>query len=345
MKKHLAILAFIIVSFCFICDVCLSADEATASTTRSARSGRGGFYGDWQVTIDYDGRDMKTILSFSRDADGNRTGQWISFWGLSELQDVKYENGQLSFTQVRKNREGESFTSKFKGTIEDGKLSGIITSDRGEYKVKGERSSRMSRAVGCWEMKLKMGDREFVTKLVVKAGEERKLTAEWQSEWGEHEITDISYDRGKLTFKRKSKIQDRQWESTFNGAIGGDAISGVITSDRGEIKAEGKRIGAAVIGSWNLEVTSERGTRKQRLKVNPDMSGLYGAIAIDKVNLEDNKVSFIVAFQFGDREFEMTFEGKVDGATLTGELTTSRGTQKVTGTKVVRRSRTRRSTR
>ena len=113
----------------------------------------------------------------------------------------------------------------------------------------------------------------------------------------------------------------------------------MFKSERGEITAEGKRIGAAVIGTWNLEVTTERGNRKQRLIVNPDMSGMYGAIPIEKVELADNKVSFKTVLKFGDREFEMSFEGKLEESKLTGELTTSRGTQKVTGVKVVRRSR------
>jgi len=312
--------------------------QASAQSPRSAR-----LYGDWQVKVDFDGRQMESILSFSRDKEGNRIGHWISFWGLSELKDVKYEEGKLSFVRVRRNREGQSITSKFTGTIKDGKLSGTLSSDRGEYKLEGKRSKRMPRAVGNWEMKMKMGEREFTSTLVVKVDKEGKLTAQWQSQRGEHEITDVGYERGKLTFKRKSKIQDRQCESTFEGTVRRDTLIGVIKSERGEITAEGKRIGASLIGNWNLEITSERGSRKQRLRVSPDMSGMYGAIPIKKVNLEDDKVSFNIVMKFGERKFEMSFEGKLKESKLTGELTTSRGNQKVTGTKVVRTFRRRRT--
>jgi len=308
-------------------------------SAQPSRSGRGGLYGDWQVKVDFEGRQTESILSFSRDEEGNQTGYWIGFRGLSELKDVKYEEGQLSFVRVGQNREGQSTTSNFTGTIKDEKLSGTLSSDRGEYKLEGERSKRIPRAVGSWEMKLKMGEREFTPTLVVNADKEGKLTAEWQSQRGEHEITDVEYERGNLTFKRKSKVQDRQWESTFEGSVQRDTLSGVIKSERGEITAEGKRIGACLIGTWNLEVTSERGSRKQRLKVNRDMSGMYGAIPIKKVNLEDNKVSFKTVVEFGERKFEMSFEGKLEESKLTGELTTSRGSQKVTGAKVIRTSR------
>ena len=315
---------------------------AQVSAQPSRRGGRG-LYGDWQVKVDFDGRQMDSILSFSRDREGKQIGHWISFRGLSELKDLKYEEGKLSFVRVRQNREGQSTTSKFTGTIKDEKLSGTLSSDRGEYKLEGKRSERISRAVGSWEMKLKMGEREFTATLVVMTDKKGKLTAQWQSQRGEHEITDVVYKERKLTFKRKSKIQDRQWESTFEGTVQRNTLSGVIKSERGEITAEGKRIGASLIGNWNLEVTSERGSRKQRLKVNPDMSGMYGSIPIKKVNLEGDKVSFKIVLEFGERKFEMSFEGKLKESKLTGELTTSRGSQKVTGTKVIREFRRRRT--
>jgi hypothetical protein len=115
----------------------------------------------------------------------------------------------------------------------------------------------------------------------------------------------------------------------------------VIKSERGETAGQAKRIGTLAIGTWNLEIASERGARKQRLKVNPDMSALYGAMLIKKVNLEGDKISFKIVLEFGDRKFEMTFEGKITEAKLTGELKTSRGSQKVTGAKVIRTSRRR----
>jgi len=319
--------------------------QVSAQPAQPTRPRRGGLYGDWQVKLDYDGRQFESILSFSRDKDGNRIGQWISFWGLSELKDLKYEEGQLSFVRVSQNRQGQSTTSKFTGTIKDGKLSGTLTSDRGTSKLEGEPVKRIPRAVGSWEMKYKMGERESTATLVVTTDKEGKLTAQWQSQRGEHEVTDVQYERGKLNFKRKSKIQDRQWESTFEGTVTGDTLSGVIKSERGDRPAEGKRVGASLIGTWNLDITSERGSRKQRLKVNPDMSGLYGAIPVKQVNLEGDKVSFKTVLEFGERKFEMSFEGKLEETKLTGELTTSRGTQKVTGTKVVSLPRSRRVTR
>ncbi|MBN2130942.1 MAG: hypothetical protein JW741_15680 [Sedimentisphaerales bacterium] len=318
------------------CIVMVLATQVGAQTTR-----RWGLYGDWQIKIDFSGRQMESILSFSRTQEGTWTGQWISFWGLSELEDVKYEEGQLSFSRSRPGRDGQTSTSKFTGKIEEGKLSGTLTSDRGESAVEGQRSPRVSRAVGMWEMKLQMGEREFNAMLTVKAGAEDQLSAEWRSERGELEISDVQYERRNLSFKMKSTNADRQWEAAFAGTISGDALSGTVTSERGEIKAEGTRVGAALVGTWMLDITSERGARKQRLRVNPDMTGMYGAIPIKKVTLEDGRVGFVMTLEFGDQSFEMTFDGKLEEAKLTGELKTARGASKITGTKVVRPSRRR----
>lgn len=303
-----------------------------------------GAYGDWMVKVDYDGRSFESILSFSRDQEGNRTAQWISFMGFTELKDVSFEDGNLSFTMGRRSRDGEVRTSKFTGVIQEGKLTGTLSSDRGERKVEGARIPRMPRAVGNWEMKFKVGDRDVTTMLVIKADKENNLTGEWQSQWGEHAIRDVQYERGNLSFKRTSKFQDREFQSTFEGSIDRqtDTLSGVIKSEMGEIQAEGKRMGSALIGEWKLESTSERGTRTQRLRVNPDMSGLYGAIPIKKISFENGKVDFLLVLQFGDQSFEMTFAGKLEDAKLTGELTSSRGSQKIKGTKIVRTFRRRR---
>jgi hypothetical protein len=305
---------------------------------QQTRSRRGGLYGDWQVKFQFGERQMDAIVSFSRDNEGNLTADWISMFGIIELKEVKFEENKLSFVHTVQFGDNE-FTSNFTGTVEEGKLTGVLSSDRGESKVEGKRSPRIPRAVGNWEMKFKVGERDITTTLAVKTDKEGKLTGQWQSQWGEHEITDMSYERGALTFKRKSKIQDREWESTFEGRITAEGLSGVIKSEMGEIKAEGKRVGEAAIGTWNLEIDTEWGKIKQRLRINPDISALYGSKLIKKINLEGDQVSFKYTLQFGDQEFESSFKGKIAETKLTGEITTSRGTSKVTGVKRVFRRR------
>ena len=325
-----------VVMFCSLPALCMLYAQVSAQTSAPRRRG---IYGDWLIKMQLGERQMDSILSFSRDQEGNWTGQWISRWELSDLKDLQFEEGKLSFVQERQGRDGQTMTSKFTGTIQENKLTGTLSSDRGESKVEGQRSLRMPRPVGNWEMKFKAGEREITATLAVKMDKEGKLIAEWQSERGEHEIVDLLYEQRRLTFKRKSKIEDRQWESTFEGSLQRNTLSGTFKSERGEITVEANRMGVPLIGTWNLDVTSERGTRKQRLLVNPDLSGLYGAVFIKKVDLKGDQVSFKIVMEYGERKIEMDFAGKMKEQNLTGELTTSRGTQKITGKKVIRTSR------
>jgi hypothetical protein len=215
-------------------------------------------------------------------------------------------------------------------------LSGTLTHGPVQDKIQGKRSRKIPLAVGNWEMKSGIDGNETITTLVVKADPNGSLSAEWQGQQGEHKITDVQFKGDKLTFKKTSKMQDRVSESTFEGTVQQKTgtLSGIIKSERREIAAVGKRIGSALIGNWTLDVTAPWGISKQRLKVNPDMSGMYGITPIDKVNLEGDKVSFKIAPEFGRMRFEMNFEGKLEGAKLTGELKNPRGAQAVVGKKI-----------
>lgn len=310
-----------------------------AGPVSAQQSRQNGLSGDWNVKTEVNGRQMDSILSFARDQDGNVTGQWISFMGASALKDVKLEEGKLSFTRVSQNRDGQASTSTFKGTIAEGKLTGTVSSERGESTLTGARAPRLPRAAGIWNLKTKRGDQESTATLTLGADKEGKLTGQWKTERGELAISDAQFDQGKLTFKAKSTNPDRAYETTFEGTLQREALAGALKSERGETTVEGTRQGAALIGTWNLEVVSERGTRTQRLVVNPDLSGLYGSFPIKKINFQNDAVDFPMTMQFGDQSFEMSFKGKLAEAKLTGELTTSQGTQKVTGAKVVRAAR------
>jgi hypothetical protein len=188
-------------------------------------------------------------------------------------------------------------------------------------------------------MKLKREDRESTATLVITAAKDGTLSGQWKSQRGQLEISNVQYSRGTLNFAMKSSNPDRQFQANFEGTLRRDALSGTMKSERGEMTVEGTRAGADLIGTWNLETTSERGTRKGRLRVNPDMSALYGAMAVKKVGFENGQVTFKITRTFGDREFEISLQAKIQDGKLVGELTTPMGSQKLTGTKVVRRRR------
>jgi hypothetical protein len=292
-----------------------------------------GLFGEWDMKLDFDNWQAKSILTFGRDKEGELTAQWVSIFGIGELKDIKRKGKDITFTLINDMGDQE-YIGNFIGTLVKGELAGVLSSDQGEITTEGKRLKRMPLILGSWDMTLKMGDREFKTVLVVSADKEKKLQAEWQSQWGEHEISDVQFKEGKLTFNRVSKFGDRDWETTYEGTLKGHTLTGKFSSQQGEITAEGKRVGAALIGKWDLTMTSDQGTRKQRLTVLPDLSARFGALPIKKIGLEDRKVSFEMALPFGDNEYEISLEGRIKDGKLTGKFTSSQGTSEVTGIKI-----------
>ena len=63
---------------------CSLAILTMCSAQAGAQSRRGGLYGDWQIKYQAGERQRDAIISFSRDNEGNRTGQWISSMSFDE---------------------------------------------------------------------------------------------------------------------------------------------------------------------------------------------------------------------------------------------------------------------
>ena len=291
-----------------------------------------GITGDWRLNIDVDGQQLPAILSLSRNTGGTFEGEWLSFWGIIPLREIKNENKQLSFVMTIPLNEGDTDTT-FAGSVSKDELSGIFTNNIGEYPCRGKRIRRIPMVAGTWQTKLTLDDLEVTADLVIKADAQGKLSADWKSRYGEHEITNVQFKQGKLSFDRKSRIQDRQWESSFAGTVKRHTLSGKITSDRGDIVLEGIHVGAPVIGQWELDVKSDSRNRKELLKVFPDLSARYGVISIEKVHLDDGDVTFKTTVDIGDQTFDISFTGQITGKKLTGEITSSMGTAEVKGEK------------
>jgi len=289
--------------------------------------------GDWEITMDLSGRQSFATLSISKNADGTLTGKW----GSSELSDVKFQNGKLTF--VRTSRYGDrEYKSNYAGILKDGKLTGTMSSDRGKYAANGARKQSRLPVLGSWDMKFNVGDREITGKLAISQKPDGTLDGKWTSERGQTLISNVKFQDGKLTYDRKSTFGDRKYESTFEGTVKGHELTGAFKSQQGQMPATGQRAGAALIGKWELTTTSERGTRTRLLTVFGDLTGRYESfgseIPIKELKLEGDQVTFNIETGSGDRAYMMNFKGKLDGKTLNGERTTSRGTSKVTGKKI-----------
>lgn len=290
--------------------------------------------GDWLMQSDWNGRPVSSFLLISKDASGY-TGKWASFFGISNVDNLKVEGDKISFTQINRFRDQE-MKSTFTGTVKDGKIEGLMSSDNADIDYEGKRVDAPP-VVGVWEFRMQRQDREFVSTLKVSQNDQGQITAEWGTEGQEAprwEISDVKYEDGKLTFTRKSTNPDRPMEMNYTLTAQDGTISGTSASQRGERPIEGKRLYSDIIGKWELTTTSDRGERTQLLYVKPDLTAYFGSVEVGKINYKDGTVSFDYQLSFGDRTFDSSFSGKLENGQLSGEMTGSRGTQQVKGKKM-----------
>jgi hypothetical protein len=292
-----------------------------------------GVTGDWEITMEFGGRPSFATLSIAEKADGALRGKW----GSSELSNVKFKDGKLTFTRTIRYGDNE-FSLNYIGTLEDGKLAGVLSSDRGEFPANGARKKPMSPVLGHWDVKFNVGDREITGKLSISQKPDGALEGKWTSERGNSVISNVKFQGGKLTYHRKSTFGERTYESDFEGTVSGHNLTGAFKSQGRDMPATGQRIGAALVGKWELTTTSERGTRTRMLTVYGDMTGRYesfgGEIPVKEIKLEGGQVTFAIEYGFGDQTFRSDFRAKLDGAALKGQITSSRGTSELTGKKV-----------
>jgi SAM-dependent methyltransferase len=284
-------------------------------------------WGDWQLTqVDKDGHTFSPILSFSEDPAGKLTGHWISLGSDDDLADLEYSNYRLSFKRIERLSDFYRISS-FTGSADRESLEGMLTEEqRGVSKVQGKWIRPMPEAAGTWEGKITVNDQVYPASLIIRADKDGKLAAEWKSQWGEHSITDVTFKDDKLTFKRKSNVQDRQWESSFEGTIKGDALSGKFKSELGENAFQAQRLGAGLIGKWHFQIQSEAGSYSQILTVNPDLSGLCGVSPVEQIILEGDTIRFNTKFVVGGKLlFEDHFSGKMEETRLRGQIVNSFG--------------------
>jgi len=301
--------------------------------------------GEWEIKIDRGGLESFATLSISKKADGTLGGKW----GSSELTNVRFEERTLTFTRTRKTR-ALNFINKYTLTLQEGKLIGTLSTDFGDFPLNGTRKKAKSPVRGQWNVKYNIGEREITAKLTISEKPDGTLFGKWDTEFGEHIVSNVTFQKsGKLTYTRKSKLGESEWESTFEGTIEGHKLAGAFKNQRGEILLTGERIGAALVGKWELTTTSYGNTSKSIMKIDGDLTGRYefpegSELPIKNIRLEGDQVTFALDWYVRDLNFKMDFKGKLygktllkgklEGKTIKGKHIFDKYTNEVTGKKI-----------
>jgi hypothetical protein len=285
--------------------------------------------GGWKVTMDFNGMSMLATLTIAKKADGSLTGKWGS---TGDLQNVKFEGDNLTFSRTM-DFGGQAFTQDFKGSLKDGKITGTMGNDQFSSGITAVRKKPLSPAIGQWDLTFKSGNQETTARLIANQKADGSLTGEWTKAPGQNTVSNVKFQDGKLTFTLKSEA-----ESTFEGSVKGDELTGNLKTSAGTLPISGKRFGTALIGTWQLTSNAEGPFGTGALVVDPNLGGIYELfiteIPLKSLKLEGDQVTFAAEIQFGDQPMTFEFKGKLDGKTLKGTMTTTQGSNEVTGKKI-----------
>jgi hypothetical protein len=300
--------------------------------------------GVWDLTYSVGDREMTGKLTITQKPDGALAGKWTSQRGESDVSNVQFQGGKLTFDRTVKFNDQE-FQMAFAGTVQDGKLTGEFKSDRGEVPVTGTRAG--GALIGKWLLTAVSERGERTLLMTVNPD----LTGRYEFFFGELPMKDLKIEGNQVTFALESSFGDQTMQMNFKGTIENGVLKGQMTSERGTTEITGKKLppaaapaagaavaGAGIVGTWEFTRETQQGTRTSTLTIKPDMTGTYKMrdteVPVTDLKVQGDQVSFKVTMTFGGNEVPMEFKGKLEGATLKGEFTTSRGTREAVGKKV-----------
>lgn len=204
--------------------------------------------GTWEFRRQRGDREMVETMTVSRDPEGQFKVDWEGGFGRrpgqgegegrpqmqSEITDVKYEDGKLSFTRKVTFGENERQTT-YALTAKGDTISGTTTSQRGEREMEGTRVG--GDLIGMWELTMTsdMGDRKQL--LWVKPD----MTA-W---FGSNDVGKITVADGTVSFDYEMAFGDQSFENAFKGKLENGSLTGEMTNSRGTQQVKGKKMPAA----------------------------------------------------------------------------------------------------
>jgi len=199
-----------------------------------------GVVGEWEFKSKFEGRSSEATMTIKKTTEGKYEGTWSAQWGDSTLSDIVLDNGKLTFVQTS-DFGGREMKTTYEAKVEGAKLTGTGKGRFGEVKIDGILQGDPNTIEGEWQLNTTIPPREIIDKLTITKDANGVLEGKWTSPRGENTISNMMLDGNKLTFIRKSKMGEMEFEMNYEGTIEGDQIKGAFISNFGEREANATR--------------------------------------------------------------------------------------------------------
>lgn len=301
--------------------------------------------GIWDATMNFQGNEVPVELAITEGASGGLEGTMTGRRGEQPMQDVKFEDGKLTFKRIA-NRDGQEFELNFEGTIDGDTLEGNLITPMGEIPLSGTRRGASIAAgsggdplLGDWDIEMDFQGNVRNAKLSFSE-KDGSLAGTYTSNRGENQLKNIAFEGGKLTFSRTVNYQGQEFDLDFEGTVENGKLAGNFITQMGEFPVTGTRPGAGgaaasedLAGAWEavLEVPNNDVdvTIVFSKKDDGSLAGTFtsplGATELKNIKYEGGKLSFTRTVDYQGQVFDMDFEGTVANGEVEGSFSTQMG--------------------
>jgi hypothetical protein len=202
--------------------------------------------------------------------------------------------------------------------------------------------------VGEWEFKSQTPARSTTATMTITKNAEGKLAGTWSTQRGESQLSDVTFEGGKLKFVLSNNFGGQDMKTTYEGGVEGTKITGKSKGQFGEaafegtLQGEAKKGADAIVGEWQINVNMPARENVEKLTITKSEGGTLagkwtgqrGESTISNLKFEGGKLTFTRTSNFGGREMSTTYEGTVEGDMIKGKFTNERGDREANATRV-----------
>lgn len=289
--------------------------------------------GEWNILVHAEDPPSPATLTIVEE-DGKYSGTAVSDQGLTELSDISYEDGELSF-KIWIEEAGMSIG--FTGTIDGDSLEGNFEiPDMGVLlPTTGTRGGGTPAIVGTWKLMVESQLGNNPRDLVVNAD---KTGTYGGGDFDDFAISNLEIDGDMVQFDVTLSLQGQDFPSHVTLTLDANKIKGKLDYGFGESTIVGEKEVSSIVGTWAMAGESEIAGPIERTWVfNDDMTGKYsgdiGSFDISKVKVDGNVVTFDVTLEAQGQELHAKFRGTLEGGVLSGDLDYGFGTLSMKGEK------------
>ena len=329
---------------CIQLAVCAALASWLSSSAPFAAEQKANATGTWKWSFTtQSGQTFETTLKLKQEGD-KITGAVVGRDGAeTAIAEAGIKGGEIAFTVTRE-RNGQKFTTKYRGKLAGDTIKGSSESERDGQTTKRDWEAKRGAAAGdptgTWKWSYTGQDgqaRESTLKLKMAEG---KLTGTLTGRGGtDTAISDAVLKGDEISFAVTRERNGEKFTSKYAGKISGDVIKGKTEMASGDQTRsrdwEAKREKAAdATGTWQWKMTLPDGTVMERsAKLKQEGDKLSGAIAgrdgterpIEEGKVQAGEVSFQVTFERDGNKVAIKYRGKVEGDSLKGKIESNFG--------------------